>query len=67
MESRFPAMYGGYLPGVLTRYGSTYGNISHEVLRRRPSVAERLAPLHPVDKESDVPKDKVTLDCQCQK
>ncbi|XP_055953816.1 uncharacterized protein LOC129989349 [Argiope bruennichi] len=65
MQIRFGVGYGGYLPKVLTRYGSTYGNISHEVMRRLPSVAKRLAPLEPEDKDST--KDKVTLDCHCQK
>ncbi|GIY40425.1 hypothetical protein CDAR_84491 [Caerostris darwini] len=65
-EPRFISGYGGYLPGKLSRYGSTYACVSHEVLRRRPSVANRLAPLVPEGIERDDRGKKVTLECHCQ-
>ncbi|KAG8199317.1 hypothetical protein JTE90_011783 [Oedothorax gibbosus] len=43
-------MYGGYLPRVLTRFGRTYGSLSHEVMVEKPMVAARLVTLEPKNK-----------------
>ncbi|XP_035211089.1 uncharacterized protein LOC118185355 isoform X3 [Stegodyphus dumicola] len=57
--------YGGHLPGVLTRFGTRYGNASYEVLRQRPMVASRLAPLR--SEEEKKKEDSFPLHCQCKK
>ncbi|XP_035211088.1 uncharacterized protein LOC118185355 isoform X2 [Stegodyphus dumicola] len=64
-EPHFIPGYGGHLPGVLTRFGTRYGNASYEVLRQRPMVASRLAPLR--SEEEKKKEDSFPLHCQCKK